>query len=44
MGEMQITKVNLDFDERVNLVAQIREEDLFLLNYIKGGDKLNFIL
>ena len=44
MGEMQILKADLLSDERVNVVARIKEEDLFLLDYIKGGDKLNFIL
>ena len=44
MGEMQILKVSLLSDERVNVVARISPEDLFLLDYIRGGDKLNFIL
>lgn len=44
MGEIQITKVDLGYDDRVNIIGYIIEEDLFLLDYIKGGDKLNFIL
>lgn len=44
MGEMQIAKINLGYDERVNIIGSVIEEDLFLLNYIKGGDKMNFIL
>ncbi|XJS09808.1 MupG family TIM beta-alpha barrel fold protein [Aerococcaceae bacterium WGS1372] len=34
-GEVQITKVNLLKDEKVNKVGQIQEKDLALLEYIK---------
>ncbi|WP_428908861.1 DUF871 domain-containing protein [Niallia sp. Krafla_26] len=38
-GEMQITKVSLKADEKVNVIGKVIDEDLPLLNYIKGGDK-----
>lgn len=44
MGEMQILKVDLPSDERVNVIAKVVDEDLFLLDYMKGGDKMNFKL
>lgn len=42
-GEIQICKIDLPYDDRVNIIANIKEDDLFLLKYIKGGDTLKFI-
>ena len=44
MGEMQITKIDLDCNRKVNIIGSIAGEDLFLLKYMQGGDKMNFIL
>lgn len=41
-GEIQICKVDLPNDERVSLLGKVCGEDLFLLNYIRGGDKIKF--
>lgn len=43
-GEIQICKIDLPHDDRVNLIAQIKESELYLLDYIKGGDTLKFKL
>ena len=44
MGELQISKVNKAFDERTNVVASVKEKDIYLLKYIVAGRKfhLNF--
>lgn len=34
-GEVQITKIDLEADDKVNKVGQIQENDLALLNYIR---------
>lgn len=41
-GELQITKCDLPADKRVNVLAQVIQEDLPLLNYIEAGKKLLF--
>lgn len=41
-GEIQICKTDLPYDNRVNLIAHIKEYDLYLLDYIKGGDIIKF--
>lgn len=38
-GEIQITKSNLDADEKVNVIGRVVEEDIPLLKYVKGGNK-----
>jgi uncharacterized protein len=38
-GEIQITRRNLDADEKVNVIGKIIDEDLPLLSLIKGGLK-----
>lgn len=42
MGELQIVKNPLEADSRVNVIGKIKEEDLFLLKYIKGQTKFKF--
>mgnify|MGYP000187157027 CR=1 FL=1 len=37
MGEVQITKVDLPVDERVNVVAKVVEKDRSLINYVGSG-------
>lgn len=41
-GEIQICKTDLPYDDRVNLIACIKEYDLYLLDYMKGGDTIKF--
>ncbi|WP_133628934.1 DUF871 domain-containing protein [Fonticella tunisiensis] len=44
MGELQICKKNLPADSRVNVVASIVEDELFLLDYIDEETKFKFKL
>ncbi|RPA59112.1 DUF871 domain-containing protein [Aerococcus agrisoli] len=44
MGEVQITKVNLSQDEKVNVIAKVSEEDLLLIDIIEPGQKFEFLL
>lgn len=41
-GEIQICKIDLPRDERVSLLGAVCSEDMFLIKYIKGGDKIKF--
>ncbi|WP_152658155.1 DUF871 domain-containing protein [Oceanobacillus sp. CFH 90083] len=43
-GEVQITKVDLPADTRVNVLGQIHEKDIQLLDYIGGGTAFRFQL
>ncbi len=43
-GELQITKRNLPADPRVNVLAHIHEEELFLLSCIHPGSKFRILL
>ncbi|MGH2318699.1 DUF871 domain-containing protein [Planococcus sp. SE5232] len=38
-GELQITKRDLPADDKVNVIGKVINEDLSLLQYIKGGTK-----
>lgn len=38
-GEVQITKCDLEADEKVNVIGRIIDEDIDLLQYIRGGKK-----
>lgn len=38
-GELQITKRDLNKDEKVNVLGRVKENDLEILQYINGGDK-----
>lgn len=40
-GEVQITKVDLLANDKVNVVGRIQSEDLALLNYIQSGQVFN---
>lgn len=42
-GELQITMVDLKSDERVNVLAHLKDEDICLLKYITGDIKFKFI-
>lgn len=42
MGELQILLRDLPADERVNVIGEVIEEDLFLLDYIKDETKFCF--
>lgn len=42
-GEMQITKIDLDKDDRVNVIGKIFDEDINLLDFIYGGVNFKFI-
>lgn len=42
MGEIQITKVDLPQDERVNVIGYIDETDIPLLDYMEGGASFRF--
>lgn len=37
MGELEIARVDLDGDERVNVVGRVSEHDMRLLPYVKNG-------
>ncbi|WP_445492440.1 MupG family TIM beta-alpha barrel fold protein [Niallia sp. 03133] len=43
-GEIQITKTDLPLDERVNVIGRVVKEDLHLLDYIKPGQSIHFLL
>lgn len=42
MGELQICKKELPRDERVNVIAVVEEEELFLLDYIEDEIRFKF--
>ena len=42
MGELEIIKFEQEADERVNVAAQVNEEEMFLLDYITPGRKFSF--
>lgn len=42
-GEIQIVKVDLPADDRVNVIGKVIDEDLPLLSYIKGGQKFRIV-
>ncbi|MEG6586600.1 DUF871 domain-containing protein [Dendrosporobacter sp. 1207_IL3150] len=42
MGEMQVMRASLPADPRVNVVAHIIPEELFLVDYIKPGGSFRF--
>lgn len=42
MGELQIVKKDFPVDERVNVVAKVIDEELFLLDFIAPGGKFRF--
>lgn len=44
MGELQIVRSHLPGDPRINVVAQIDEEELGMLQYITPGRKFSFLL
>ncbi|MBU3196566.1 DUF871 domain-containing protein [Clostridium algidicarnis] len=41
-GELQICKKNLPRDTRVNVVGKIKDEELFLINFIEDESKFKF--
>lgn len=43
MGELQIVRKDLEADERVNVIAQIVPEEVFLIDLIKPGMKFRFV-
>lgn len=43
MGELQIIRKSLDADERVNVVAEVAAEELFLIDMIHPGMKFRFV-
>ncbi|MBR3623679.1 MAG: DUF871 domain-containing protein [Selenomonadaceae bacterium] len=42
MGELQIIKTPLPCDERVNVVGQVEDSELFMMKYILPGVKFSF--
>lgn len=42
-GEIQITKVDLPKDNKVNVIGKIVEEDISILEYMKAGEKFRFL-
>lgn len=44
MGETQIIKNDLPKDERVNVVAEVLNSELFMLKYVLVGKKFSFII
>ncbi|GLO64949.1 DUF871 domain-containing protein [Oceanobacillus kimchii] len=42
-GELQITKVDLPKDKRVNVIGKIIEEDISILEYMEAGAKFTFL-
>ncbi|NFD31306.1 DUF871 domain-containing protein [Clostridium botulinum] len=42
MGELQILLTNLEKDDRVNVIAKVKKDELFLLKYINEGRKFRF--
>jgi len=43
MGELQIVKISLPADSRVNVIGHILEDNLFLLPYIEEGKQYYFV-
>jgi hypothetical protein len=43
MGELQIVRKDLESDERVNVVAEVVEEEVLLIDMIKPGMKFRFV-
>lgn len=43
MGELQITRKPLDADERVNVIAEVAAEELFLIDMIRPGMRFRFV-
>lgn len=43
MGEIQLTKRDLPSDEKVNLAAEVVNEDQSLINLIEPGYKFNLV-
>lgn len=43
MGELQIAKISLREDSRVNVIGHVQEDNLFLLKYIKHGRQYYFV-
>lgn len=43
MGELQIAKISLPADDRINVIGHVFEDNLFLLKYIKHGKKYYFV-
>ena len=43
MGELQLITQDLAADQRVNVVARVIDEELFLLDYIKPGQSFAFV-
>ncbi|MDW2796099.1 MupG family TIM beta-alpha barrel fold protein [Clostridium boliviensis] len=44
MGELEIARVDLPMDERLNVIGQIKEKDLKFLTYIQKGFGVKLIL
>lgn len=44
MGELQIIKRDLPMDERVNVVAEIAKNEIFMLKYIMPGTNFSFLI
>ncbi|NFC72460.1 DUF871 domain-containing protein [Clostridium botulinum] len=42
MGELQILLTDLEKDDRVNVIAKVKKDELFLLKYINEGRKFRF--
>lgn len=42
-GELQIMKKELPFDEKVNVVANVREEDMILLDILRPGEPFRLV-
>ncbi|KEI99292.1 cell surface protein [Clostridium botulinum A2B3 87] len=42
MGELQILLTDLEKDDRVNVIAKVKKDELFLLKYINEGRKFKF--
>ncbi|WOV84870.1 MupG family TIM beta-alpha barrel fold protein [Sporosarcina jeotgali] len=42
-GELQVTKIDLSADERVNVLGQVIEEDKALLKYIGGNQQFELV-
>ena len=42
MGELEIVLKDLEKDDRVNIIAKVKKDELFLLKYINEGKKFRF--
>ncbi|AVQ38801.1 DUF871 domain-containing protein [Clostridium botulinum] len=42
MGELEIVLKDLERDDRVNIIAKVKKDELFLLKYINEGKKFRF--